>query len=118
MTHYEQGDVVLLPFPFTDLSAKKLRPAVVISSNWFNRLRQDCILAAITSQVPPESDRDELVLFAADLKSAGLPRPSIVKLGKITTVEQRLIQKPLGKLSSPTLAKVVNGVLEVLSIAR
>ena len=116
MTHYEQGDVVLLQFPFTDLSAKKLRPAVVISANWFNRLRQDCILAAITSQVPPEADRDELVLSAADLKGAGLPKPSIVKLGKIITLEQRLIQKPLGRLPVPTLARVVNGVLEVISM--
>ena len=116
MTHYEQGDVVILSFPFTDLSAKKLRPAVVISANWFNRLRQDCILVAITSQVPPEADRDEMALSAADQKSAGLLKPSIVKLGKIITLQQKLIQKPLGRLPPLTLARVVNGVLEVLSM--
>jgi mRNA-degrading endonuclease toxin of MazEF toxin-antitoxin module len=49
MTVYRQGDVVLIPFPFTDFSTFKQRPAVVISSNGFNRIHQDVIVVAITS---------------------------------------------------------------------
>ena len=50
-TDYEFGDVVLVPFPFTDLTASKKRPAVVASSGAYNRQRPDIILMAVTSQV-------------------------------------------------------------------
>lgn len=53
MTTYEFGDVVLIPFPFTDQTASKKRPAVVVSSNAYNRERLDLILIAVTSQARP-----------------------------------------------------------------
>ena len=49
-TTYRQGDIVLVSFPFTDLTATKKRPALVISPNSINQQNQDLILAAITSQ--------------------------------------------------------------------
>lgn len=49
MTGYEFGDVVLVPFPFTDQSAVKKRPAVVISSDAYHRERPDLIIMAITT---------------------------------------------------------------------
>jgi PemK-like, MazF-like toxin of type II toxin-antitoxin system len=52
---FSQGDVVLVPFPFTDLSATKQRPALVLSPERLNKLRPDLVLAAITSQVPADS---------------------------------------------------------------
>lgn len=51
MTAYEFGDVVLVPFPFTDQTATKKRPAVVVSSAAYNLNRPDIILMAVTSQV-------------------------------------------------------------------
>ncbi len=115
MTPYKQGDVVLVSFPFTDLSAKKQRPAVVVSANWFNRSRADCVLAAITSQIPSALDRDQMLLSAADLKSAGLPKASLVRLGKIVTIHQALIQKRLGQIPAATFITILDGVREVLS---
>ena len=49
-TGYEFGDVVLVPFPFTDQSAMTKRPAVVVSSDPYNRSRPDVIVLAVTSQ--------------------------------------------------------------------
>jgi mRNA interferase MazF len=49
MTPCRQGDVVLLPFPFTDLTTTKQRPAVVISSEAFNARQRDVVVLAITS---------------------------------------------------------------------
>ncbi len=115
MTLYKQGDVVLVPFPFTDLSAHKQRPAVVISANWFNQARADCVLAAITSQIPSTLDRDQRLLSAFDLQLAGLPKPSLVRLGKIVTIQQALIQKRLGQLPVATFTAILEGVREVLS---
>jgi mRNA interferase MazF len=115
MTTSSQGDVVLVPFPFTDLSTQKRRPAVVISADWFNQSRNDCVLVAVTSQIPNKLDKDQLLLSPSDLTSAGLPKPSIIKLGKIITINQTLIVKTLGKLSTTTLSDVLMGVQHILS---
>jgi mRNA-degrading endonuclease toxin of MazEF toxin-antitoxin module len=55
--YYEFADVVLVPFPFTDQSATKKRPAAVISSDAYLQERPDLIIMAITSQVKPDTDR-------------------------------------------------------------
>ena len=52
MTGYEFGDVVLVPFPFTDQSAIKRRPAIVISNAAYHRARPDLLIMALTSQQP------------------------------------------------------------------
>jgi len=52
MTGYNFGDIILLPFPFTDQSAVKRRPAVVISSTAYHRTRPDIVIMAVTSQLP------------------------------------------------------------------
>ena len=52
-SRFDFGDVVLVPFPFTDQSGTKRRPAVVISLAGYNRSRRDIVIMAITSQVRP-----------------------------------------------------------------
>ena len=52
MTRFEFGDIVLVPFPFTDQSAVKKRPAVVVSSATYNTERPDVIVMAVTSRIP------------------------------------------------------------------
>lgn len=110
-----QGDVVLVPFPFTDLTTTKQRPAVVVSADWFNRLRSDCVIVAITSQIPPQLDRDHFSLSPSDLASSGLPKSSVVKMGKLLTIDQNLIRKPLGTLPSATLQSLLQGIHSILS---
>jgi mRNA interferase MazF len=51
MTSFEFGEVVLVPFPFTDQTTSKRRPAVVISSDAYNAERRDLIILALTSRV-------------------------------------------------------------------
>ena len=50
MTAYEFGDVLLLPFPFTDQTGVKKRPAVVVSSKAYNQSHLDVVVMAITTQ--------------------------------------------------------------------
>ena len=115
MTTYRQGQVVLVPFPWTDLSGAKLRPAVVVSGSWYNTSRRDCILVALSSQIPKKLDRDMVRIDGPDLKSAGLPLPSVVKAGKVFTVDQARIVKPLGQLTKTSLDQVLTGMKAAIS---
>src|SRR5204862_345445 len=85
--------VVLVPFPFTDLSAIKQRPALVLSPDRSNEVRPDLVVAAITSQIPTKPGDDEVLLSGNELKKTGLPKPSNIKLSKIFTIHQGLISK-------------------------
>jgi mRNA interferase MazF len=106
-TSFSQGDVVFVPFPFTDLSAIKQRPALVLSPERLNKVRTDLVVAAITSQMPDVISEDEVLLSDTDLGTAGLPKASIIKLGKIFTIHQGLIRKKLGRVPDPTLESIL-----------
>jgi mRNA interferase MazF len=69
MTSYDFGDIVLVPFPFTDQSGIKKRPAVVVSSAAYNTARLDLILMAVTSQVRPVTTFGEVLI--SDWQKAG-----------------------------------------------
>jgi mRNA interferase MazF len=93
---YNFGDVVLVPFPFTDQTAAKRRPAVVISSAAYHRDRSDLIIMAITSQIR-SSDRFGEVKIKT-WEKAGLLKASVIK-PVITTIENSLVLKRLGTLA-------------------
>ena len=113
MTGCKQGDVILVPFPFTDLTTVKHRPALVLSADWFSTSCDDCIVAAITSQVPPDLQPDEYRLSASDLLAGGLPRPSLVKLGKLFTMSKSLLRKRLGRLPEATMVVILKQMEQV-----
>lgn len=106
MTHFEPGDIILIPFPFTDFSTVKQRPCVVLSSGKFNRTRPDIIVAAITSRVDEDAAYDEYVLKESEQRKGGLPKVSKVKAGKIVTVDQRLIRSTLGRLPAAAVHRI------------
>lgn len=115
MTTFDQGDVVLVAFPFTDLTSTKQRPAMVMSARWFNeKPEHDCVLVAITSVIPSRLARDEIRIADGDLKNAGLVKPSIVRVGKLFTLNQTLIQKRLGKLPPGALQPVLHTLAEII----
>lgn len=96
MTRFEFGDVVLVPFPFTDQSATKQRPAIVVSSQAYNSERPDLIIMAVTSQIKPAAILGEVIV--QDWQAAGLLKPSAIK-PVITTIEKPLVIKTLGRLN-------------------
>jgi mRNA interferase MazF len=103
MTDCSFGDVVLVPFPFTDQTSAKRRPAVVISSDAYHRERPDLILMAVTSQQRPASSVGEASLL--HWSEAGLAKPSVLK-PVLTTVERGLVIRKLGKLHTEDLAQL------------
>jgi mRNA interferase MazF len=103
MTRYSFGAVILVPFPFTDQSASKKRPAVVINSAHYATSKPDVILMAITSQLRSEAGAIDVQL--ADWQGAGLLKPSAIK-PVIATIEQSLIDRQLGALGADDEAEL------------
>lgn len=94
MTVYKKWEIVLVPFPFTDLSSAKRRPALIVSPDSYNA-GKDIVIAYITSQMnlSPRSGDYDLQRW----KNAGLPKPSKVRM-KFATLDKNIIVKKFGKL--------------------
>ena len=92
MTTYERGNVILVPFPFSNQTTAKKRPAVIISSNAYNSTSSDIVIMAITSQIEKTFAVGESLIW--DWRDAGLLKPSAIKPA-ISTIEQRLVLKKL-----------------------
>lgn len=105
------GDVVLVPFPFTDQSGTKKRPAVVVSSPGYNSSRRDIVIMAITSQVRMPLGFGEALVV--DWQAAGLIKASVFK-PVFTTIEQGLVLRVMGHLAADdieTLRRILGDVL-------
>lgn len=114
MTDCKRGDVVLVPFPFTDLRAQRQRPALVLSSPEYHAACADCIVAMVTSRVEaPRRPGDHLV---RGWQEAGLLHPSVIR-AKLTTISRRFIRRRLGRIPAGDLEEFVRGVAEVIGIS-
>ena len=90
-TAYSFGDVVLVPFPFTDQTASKKRPAVVVSADAYHQRRPDVIVMAVTSQIlrPPGALGEVLI---GDWQGAGLPKASLIQGEDVQALRSALRQ--------------------------
>ncbi len=102
------GDVVLVPFPFSDLSTSKLRPAVCLADAG----RGDWVLCQITSS--PYGDPHAVPLDTPDFDSGGLLVASFARPGKLFTANDSLMVRAVGRLNSAALQRVVDAVVSVL----
>jgi len=98
----KRGDIVLVPFPFTDLSKEKVRPAIVISAE--NNI--DVGVAFISSIIPEEPATVDFVLLEShpDFSVTGLKKASVFKMNKVLTLERSKILRRLGGVS-PSIQK-------------
>jgi mRNA interferase MazF len=92
------GEVALVRFPFTDLAATKKRPALVLARVTRSPRNRLVVLAMITSQT--EALRLDGDVALRDWKAAGLLHPSLLRLAKVVTVDEELIDRTIGKLSA------------------
>ncbi len=105
------GQVVMLQFPFSDLSRSKLRPAVVLAGAG----RQDWVVCQITSN--PLGSPRSLFLSDSDFASGGLDHPSYVRPGRIFTANQRLIATVAGTLKPDMLEAIRSAVVDLIRAA-
>ncbi len=112
-TSYRRGDIVLVSFPFTDLTFAKRRPALVVSPDIFNELNQDLIPLAVTSQLSPSPY--SISVLPGDCEEGVLPRESMVKLTKVFTLSSALVVKKLCRLGDRQLNVVLVGLRSLYS---
>jgi len=97
----KRGDVVLVPFPFTDLAAEKLRPAVIVSPD---PQELDVVIAFISSIVPSRETAETDFLLTPDdpdFAKTGLKKSSVFKMKKLLTIDRTKLVRRLGRVSPP-----------------
>jgi mRNA interferase MazF len=99
-----QGDIVLIPVPFTDLTSARKRPVIVISNDQYNQSTADMVVVGMTSNLDPHPF--SFVITAADLASGTLNHPGRVRVDKVYTLAQRLALKTFGKVNGATLDRI------------
>jgi mRNA interferase MazF len=105
-----KGDIILIPFPFTDLSGTKNRPGLVLYVN-----NTDAIVSFISTQIKGKDDYD---IILNPTKDNGLKKVSIVRLSKIATLNKGLIIGRLGSLNPTHLKEVDNKLINLLKLEK
>lgn len=101
----EQRSLLLVPFPFSDQSGRKVRPVVVISNNYFNSESEDLIAVGVTSNI--SKDKYTLSLGEKDLEEGRLITKCSIKVENILKIDKGLIIKKIGKINQNKLKKII-----------
>lgn len=110
MGGFVKGDVVVLPFPFSDLSNSKKRPALVIAAV---PPHDDVILCMITSK--NTKDSSAIAISKADFTTGSLPQESNIRPNRLFTADATLIIRNAGKLSTEKMDQVVAEIINIIS---
>jgi mRNA interferase MazF len=102
MTPCSRWDIVLVPFPFTDLSTNKKRPALVVSPDEYNS-GPDVVIAFVTSRLSTPSRPGDCLIDS--WQESGLLKPSLLRM-KFATISRSIVIKKLGHLPEPEQARV------------
>src|SRR4029079_7271833 len=108
MARFVSGDVVVVPFPFTDLSSSKVRPALVVASF----TRGDFLLYKITSQNAGHPDAIELA--SSDFQASGLSRKSFVLPHRLVTVNENCVRRAVARPTSQKLEVIRERICETI----
>ncbi|MCX6963214.1 MAG: type II toxin-antitoxin system PemK/MazF family toxin [Verrucomicrobia bacterium] len=102
------GDVVVVPFPFTDLTSQKVRPALVLAS----LDRGDVLLCQITSK--PFTHRHLIRVDEADFCEGALPRQSYLLPQRLVTASKGIVRRRAGKITERKLSDIRHAVCQVV----
>jgi mRNA interferase MazF len=102
---YEQKEIVLLPFPYSDLTGSKLRPAIIISNENLNK-SEDRMCCLVTTQLK----RNDLLIEKKDFASGELTFKSAVRPYRIFTINENIIRKTLCKVNNEFFDKLLAAI--------
>ncbi len=109
MTRFKSGAVVLVRFPFTDLSSAKKRPAVIISPDSYSNRYEDVVIIPLTSV-----NQNDDPLYVSCWEESNLVKPTWVK-PLLATISISLIDRELGRLHKKDVSCIHNALQKMLS---
>jgi mRNA interferase MazF len=113
MSIYRQRDIVLVPFPFSDLSGQKVRPVLILSNDAYNQQSADVVVCGLTTNLSlaPYS----IIIEVTDVEQPGtLRHKSKIKVDTIASLEQSILIKQIARLKLPVFKQVVTEVKDLI----
>ena len=108
MEKFVKGGVVVIPFPFSDLSMAKRRPALILA----NLAGDDILLCQITSHC--SNEKYKIPLKTTDFQSGTLPVDSYIRPERIFTADKNIILKTVGIISNEIINKTIDNIINIL----
>lgn len=108
----EQRELVLVPFPFSDFSGRKVRPVLVLSKDKFNEFSEDVVVCGVTSNIRQEYSVE---IKERDLEEGYIFEPCCVKAENILKINKKLLIKKIGKLKKETFSEVLKKLTDIFS---
>jgi len=108
MGKFVKGDIVVIPFPFSDMSASKKRPALVVAP----LDGDDVVLCQITSQA--RTDRYSISLFHSDFSNGNLPSESSIRPNRLFTADSNIVLRKAGTVNTGKLSQVIKKIIEIV----
>ncbi|HET6402717.1 MAG TPA: type II toxin-antitoxin system PemK/MazF family toxin [Candidatus Kapabacteria bacterium] len=115
---YKRGSVVLVRFPYTDLSGSKVRPAVIVTPDRFLAQSEDVLCAFISSVLPDTLLASDIILRSdhPDFEKTGLKRSSVLRAHKLVLLDRDLVYSKLGDLSRELVEELNTALILALGI--
>jgi mRNA interferase MazF len=104
----EKGDIVLIPFPFTDLSGNKLRPAIVLAQTSL-----DITVCFVTTQLHWQDATDILL---QPNSNNGIKKPSLIRVSKLATLDKGLALGKIGSIDSNKISELNSKLKQLLQL--
>lgn len=111
-----QQDLVWVRLPFSSLKETKVRPAVIVSNNEYNKRSQDIVVCAVTSKL--DEKQYSILIDNKNLSSGNLPVKSRIRADKIIQIEKNLIIRSFAKLDNKTFDSLINEIIKLLKRGR
>jgi mRNA interferase MazF len=107
----KQKEIVLIAYPFSNLEGKKVRPALIVSNNDFNKTSQDCVAVPLTTVLKQEPY--SITIETKHLSAGKLVQISRIRTDKIFCIEKKLIRLKIAKLNDVTFNQVLSDIKKI-----
>jgi mRNA interferase MazF len=110
---YKQGEIVLIPVPFSNLTSSKKRPVMILSNANYNKNTEDIIVAAVTSNI--RGLENEVLFDGSDMESGNIPKSSCIRADKIYTLSKKIIVKRYGLVSERKVIEAKERLFDLIT---
>ena len=111
-TVFNQGEILVVPFPFSDLTSVRQRPVLVLSKKDYNEKCEDIVTCGITSNL--KDTMCSILIDDSNLIEGKLPAKSRIKFDKLFTLDKSIVIKKVARLDKVSFEKVRRGIFSLI----